>query len=74
MDYLPLLKTIFAMFTNGQLVFAVFFVIAFVIAMVIAYRKDKALHQLFYKGNYKILIAFFAFIALLFVIKFATKH
>ena len=62
------------MFTKGQLVFAVFFVIAFVIAMVIAYRKDKALHQLFYKGNYKILIAFFSFISLLFVIKFATKY
>ncbi|RXR21511.1 hypothetical protein EQG61_12370 [Flavobacterium stagni] len=62
------------MFTKGQLIFAVIFIIAFVTAMVIAYRKDKALHQLFYKGNYKILLAFFAFVLFLFVIKFVTKH
>lgn len=62
------------MFTTGQLVFAGFFVVAFIIAMVIAYRKDKALHQLFYKGNYKILLAFIAFILFLFVIKIVTKH
>lgn len=61
------------MFTKGQLIFAGFFVVAFVTAMVIAYRKDKALHQLFYKGNYKILLAFLAFVILLFVIKFTTK-
>ena len=62
------------MFTKGQLIFAVIFIIAFVTAMVIAYQKDKALHQLFYKGNYKILLAFFAFVLFLFVIKFVTKH
>ncbi len=62
------------MFTKGQLIFAVIFIIAFVTAMVIAYRKDKALHQLFYRGNYKILLAFFAFVLFLFVIKFVTKH
>lgn len=62
------------MFTKGQLIFAVIFIVVFVTAMVIAYRKDKALHQLFYKGNYKILLAFFAFVLFLFVIKFMTKH
>lgn len=62
------------MFSQGQLVFAACFFVAFVIGMVIAYRKDKGLHQVFYKGNYKILLGFLAFIALLFVIKFTMKR
>lgn len=62
------------MFTKGQLVFAGFFVVLFVTAMFIAYKKDKALHQRFYKGNYKILLAFIGFIVFLFAIKFITKE
>ena len=62
------------MFTQGQWIFAGFFVVSFVIASIYSYRKDKMLHDKFYKGNYKILIGFLVFIALLFVIKFATKH
>ncbi len=61
------------MFSTGQLVFAVFFIIIFVIAMIYAYKGDKQLHQKFYKGNYIILIAFIAFILLLFIIKFFLK-
>ncbi|MFY8180670.1 MAG: hypothetical protein ACOVLG_02755 [Flavobacterium sp.] len=62
------------MFTTGQWVFAGFFVVAFVIAMIYAYGKDKALHNKFYKGNYKILLGFFGFILLLFLIKIFLKH
>jgi hypothetical protein len=62
------------MFSQGQLVFAGFFFIVFVIAMIYAYRKDVKLHKLFYKGSYKILIAFFVFIGLLFVIKVFFKR
>ncbi|WP_297510574.1 hypothetical protein [Flavobacterium sp.] len=62
------------MFTKGQLIFAVFFVVLFVTAMVIAYRKDKALHERFYKGNYKILLAFIGFVLFLFAVKIITKH
>jgi hypothetical protein len=62
------------MFTTGQLIFAVLFFIGFVVAAYFAYGKDKALHQKEYKGSYKILIAFIAFIALLFVIKLTMKH
>jgi uncharacterized membrane protein YccC len=62
------------MFSQGQLVFALCFFIAFVIAMVFAYRKDAKLHQVFYKGNYKILIAFILFIGFLFVIKIYFKR
>ncbi|MCW4467852.1 hypothetical protein OGH69_02655 [Flavobacterium sp. MFBS3-15] len=61
------------MFTTGQLVFAGLFIVAFVIAMVYVYRKDLALHKKYYKGSYWILIAFIAFIGILFFIKYFTK-
>lgn len=61
------------MFSQGQLIFGVLFFIAFVIAMIISYKKDSVLHNQFYKGNYKILIGFLAFIILLFLIKVLTK-
>ncbi|EJL60064.1 hypothetical protein [Flavobacterium sp. CF136] len=62
------------MFSQGQLIFAVCFFISFVIVMIFAYRKDLALHKIFYKGNYKVLITFLLFIAILFVIKFFFKR
>lgn len=62
------------MFSQGQLVFAVCFLVAFVIAMVFAYRKDANLHKIFYKGNYKILIGFIIFILILFLIKIYFKR
>jgi len=43
------------MFSQGQMVFAGFFVILFIIAMIYAYRKDAKLHRIFYRGNFKIL-------------------
>nr|WP_166921958.1 hypothetical protein [Flavobacterium sp. JXAS1] len=62
------------MFSQGQLIFAVCFFIAFVIVMIFAYRKDLALHKIFYKGNYKVLLTFLFFIVILFVIKFFFKR
>ncbi|WP_264553982.1 hypothetical protein [Flavobacterium sp. N2038] len=62
------------MFSQGQLIFAVCFFIAFVIVMIFAYRKDLALHKIFYKGNYKVLIGFLLFIVILFVIKIFLKR
>ena len=62
------------MFSQGQMMFAGFFVIVFIIAMIYAYRKDAKLHQLFYKVNFKILIGFALFIVLLFVIKIFFKR
>lgn len=62
------------MFSQGQLLFAAYFFVAFVIAMIFAYRKDASLHQIFYKGNYKILIGFGLFIGLLFLIKIFFKR
>lgn len=57
------------MFSQGQLLFAVFFVIVFAIVMVISYRKDLNLHKKYYKGSLFILIGFLLFIVALFVIK-----
>ena len=62
------------MFSQGQLVFAVCFLMAFIIVMIFSYRKDIKTHKIFYKGNYKILIGFFIFIGLLFVIKIFFRH
>ncbi|MFC5977969.1 MULTISPECIES: hypothetical protein [Flavobacterium] len=62
------------MFSQGQLIFAVCFFITFVIVMIFAYRKDLALHKIFYKGNYKVLIGFLLFILILFLIKFFFKR
>ncbi|WP_163401295.1 hypothetical protein [Flavobacterium fluviatile] len=62
------------MFSQGQLIFAVCFFVAFVIVMIFAYRKDLALHKIFYKGNYKVLIGFLLFIVILFLIKFFFKR
>lgn len=62
------------MFSQGQLLFAACFFVAFVIAMIYAYRKDLALHKIYYKGNYKILIGFLLFIGILFMIKIFFKR
>ncbi|MCC9071163.1 hypothetical protein LNQ49_06095 [Flavobacterium sp. F-65] len=62
------------MFSQGQLIFALCFFIAFVIAMIFAYRKDVGLHKIFYKGNYKVLLVFIAFIVILFLIKIFFKR
>lgn len=62
------------MFSTGQWVFAALFLIAFVIVMVFSYRNDSVTHQKFYKGSYKVLIAFLLFIFLLFIIKITMKR
>jgi len=62
------------MFSQGQLIFAAFFVVVFIIAMIYSYRKDIKLHRKFYKGSYIILLGFFVFIGFLFFIKGYLKH
>tara|TARA_R110000850_G_C9996309_1_gene468283 strand:+ start:7929 stop:8117 length:189 start_codon:yes stop_codon:yes gene_type:complete len=61
------------MFTSGQWVVAIIFVIAFVILMIYSYRKDKALHKKHYKGAFWVLVGFIGFILFLFFIKFFIK-
>lgn len=59
------------MFTKGQLIFGVLFLIAFICAMVYAYRKDFQLHKKYYSGSIWVLIAFISFILFIAFIKFA---
>lgn len=61
------------MFSIGQIYFAIFFVIAFITTMIFVYRRDLKMHKLYYKGSYKIIFVFIAFIATLFIIKFFLK-
>lgn len=58
------------MFTEGQWIVAILFVIAFAVLMVYSYRKDKALHKKHYKGSVWVLIGFILFVLFLFGIKF----
>ena len=61
------------MFSNGQLLFAVFFVIAFSAVLIFTYKKDFKGHQVHYKGSFKILLTFLLAIAILFIIKYYTQ-
>jgi hypothetical protein len=71
---LYLCKKDFNMFTTGQLYFAIFFVVVFIATMIYVYRNDLKLHRVYYKGSYKILIGFIAFIAILFAVKTFLKE
>lgn len=62
------------MFTTGQLIFAICFIVAFVIIMVISYRKDKKLHRKYYKGSFWILIGFLVFVGVLLLVKWLLKQ
>lgn len=64
----------FNMFTTGQWIFAGLFLVGFIIAMVVMYRKDLMTHKKYYRGTYKILLGFLAFIAILFILKVYLKE
>ena len=58
------------MFTTGQIVFALFFLISFTIIIFFSYKQDRETINLFYRDSYKILLAFILFFFLLFCIKY----
>lgn len=62
------------MFSQGQIIFSVIFIVVFVIAMVYVYRKDLPLHRRYYKGSKWILFSFFLFVGLLFLVKVLLKQ
>lgn len=62
------------MFSTGQWIFAICFLIAFVLIMVKAYGKDKKLHKKHYKGSFWILIGFLVFTGLLLMAKWLLKQ
>jgi len=59
------------MFSKGQLIFAVFFLIAFTILMIWSYRKDIKVHKKYYKNTFLVLIALFLIIAIFILITFS---
>ena len=67
-------KKFITMFSTGQWIFAALFLVSFIVVMIVSYRKDINIHQKFYKGSYKVLFAFIAFILILFAIKVFMKR
>lgn len=59
------------MFSKGQLIFAVLFVIAFTISMIWSYKKDIKIHKKYYKNTFIVLIAIFLIIAIFTLITFS---
>lgn len=51
------------MFSKGQLILAIIFIIVFSGVITYAYFKDKQIHRLYYKKAYIILLIFLLFIA-----------
>jgi len=49
------------MFSIGQQIFAILFVICFIIIISISYSKDKKQQREYFKGTYKILIVFYLY-------------
>nr|WP_297792322.1 hypothetical protein [uncultured Eudoraea sp.] len=62
------------MFSTGQLIFAVVFILLFTLILILAYRKDKKLHIKNYKGVKWVGIVFILFVIILFVIKDILKN
>lgn len=62
------------MFSKGQAIFAILFLVAFIIAMIVTYKKDKILHQKNYKGVKWVLVTFIGFVIFLFLIKHFLKN
>ena len=57
------------MFTQGQLIFAVFFVIAFIILVSLSYIKDMKFLKNTYKGVKWVLVSFILFFLILVLLK-----
>lgn len=57
------------MFSKGQLIFAIGFVIAFTLFVVWSYRKDRKKNPTYFKGSFWVLIGFLVFICLLVLLK-----
>lgn len=61
------------MFSQGQIIFAVAFIIVFAIIIIIMYRKDLQMHKTYYKGSLWVLLGLLTFIAILYLIKNVLK-
>ena len=57
------------MFSTGQLLFALFFIIGFAVITIWSYRKDRAQNPIYFKGSIWVLAGFIIFILLLLFLK-----
>jgi hypothetical protein len=62
------------MFSTGQVIFALLFIILFTILIIKSYKQDKKLHLKNYKGVQWVAVGFTVFIIILFCIKFFLKN
>ncbi len=58
------------LFTKGQLIFALLFVVCFIVVLFIAYKKDAKLHKKYYEGSTWLFIILISIISLLVTLKF----
>jgi len=61
------------MFSFGQLIFALCFVVGFTLIVIFFFFFDKKRQQNYFKGSYKILIGFFIAFSALVLIKYLTQ-
>jgi len=62
------------MFSTGQVIFAIVFILLFTLILIFSYRKDKDLHAKNYRGVKWVGIVFVIFIIFLFAIKYILKN
>ncbi len=62
------------MFSTGQLIFALLFVLVFAVIIILSYKKDKKLHAKNYQGVKWVGVFFLIFLILLFCIKYLLKN
>ncbi len=62
------------MFTNGQLFFAIFFLIVFTIVIIYSYRQDRKNQKEYFKGSFKIILFMVGLTISLFLIKKYTQN
>jgi hypothetical protein len=57
------------MFTQGQIYFALFFIVTFTLVLIIAYLRDRHVQKKHYRGVFFILLAVLIFLALFILTK-----
>ncbi len=57
------------MFSTGQLLFAIFFVVGFTTLTIWSYRKDRAKNPVYFRGSTWVLLGFIVFVSLLVILK-----
>lgn len=62
------------MFSNGQIVFAIVFIVFFAVIVAYSYKKDKKLHLKNFQGVKWVGISFLIFLVILFCIKHLLKN